>query len=60
VIHLRLPEPGSHRVRVQLPEAIRADGDLWEIEWLRLTVEDGLMTPRPVTVLSPDAVTEGR
>lgn len=60
VIHLRLPETGSHRFRVQLPETFRADGDIWEIEWLRLAVEDGLMTPRPVPVLSPDAVTEGR
>ncbi len=60
VIHLRLPEPGSHRVSVQLPETFRADGDQWEIEWLRLTVEDGMRTARPVPVLSPDAVKEGR
>jgi hypothetical protein len=60
VIHLRLPEPGSQRFRVQLPEALRADGDVWEIEWLRLTVEDGLRTPRPLRVLSLDGVTEGR
>jgi hypothetical protein len=60
VIHLRLPEPGSHRFRVQLPETFRADGDHWEIEWLRLTVEDGLRTARPVPVLSLDAATEGR
>ncbi len=60
VIHLRLPEPCSHRFRVQLPETFRADGDLWEIEWLRLTVEDGLMTPRPVPVLSLDAPSEDR
>lgn len=68
VIHLRLPEAGSHRFRVELPESLRADGDIWEIEWLRLTVEDGLHTARPVPVLpleplpvQPlDAVTEGR
>ncbi|MEA5411844.1 hypothetical protein VB737_08700 [Synechococcus sp. BA-120 BA3] len=60
VLHLRLPEPGSHRFRVQLPETFRADGDLWEIEWLRLTVEDGLRTPRPVPVLSLEVPLEGR
>ncbi len=60
VMHLRLPEPGSHRFRVQLPESFRADGDLWELEWLRLTVEDGLRTARPVPVLSLDGAMEGR
>jgi len=47
-LHLRLPERGSYRFRVELPEALRADGDLWEIEWLQLTLTDGLRTAWPV------------
>ena len=59
-LHLRLPERDSYRFRVQLPEAFRADGDAWEIEWLQCTVEDGRMTPWPVTVLPLAGAVEGR
>jgi len=58
--HLRFPERDSYRFRVQLPEAFRADGDAWEIEWLQCTVEDGRMTPWPVTVLPLAGAVEGR
>ena len=59
-LHLRLSERDSYRFRVQLPEAFRADGDSWEIEWLQCTVEDGRMTPWPVTVLPLAGAVEGR
>ena len=59
-LHMRLPERDSYRFRVQLPEAFRADGDAWEIEWLQCTVEDGRMTPWPVTVLPLAGAVEGR
>ncbi len=50
-LHLRLPGRDSWRIRVELPEDLGGDGDPWEIEWLQLTVEDGLVTPWPVAVL---------
>lgn len=50
-LHLRLPERDSWRIRVELPEDFRGDGDPWEIEWLQLTLEDGLVTAWPMTVL---------
>ncbi|MEA5441655.1 hypothetical protein [Cyanobium gracile] len=59
-LHLRLPERGSYRFRVELPEVFRADGDAWEIEWLRLSVEDGRMTAWPVPVLTLAGAEEGR
>jgi hypothetical protein len=59
-LHLRLPEHGSYRFRVALPEAFRVDGDAWEIEWLQLTVEDGRMTAWPVSVLPLGGAVEGR
>ncbi|MDM7952845.1 MAG: hypothetical protein QUV07_06485 [Cyanobium sp. CZS 25K] len=58
-LHLRLPERGSYRFRVELPEALRADGDLWEIEWLQLTLTDGLRTAWPVPVLPLARAAEG-
>lgn len=59
-LNLRLPERGSYRFRVKLPEEFRLDGDAWEIEWLQLTVEDGLMSAWPVAVLPLDGALEGR
>jgi hypothetical protein len=50
-LHLRLSERDSYRIRVELPEHFAGDGDRWEIEWLQLTLEDGLVTPWPVPVL---------
>ena len=57
-LHLRLPERGSYRFQLQLPEAFRADGDAWEIEWLQFTVEDGRMIAWPVPVLPLAGVVE--
>lgn len=59
-LHLRLPERGSYRFRVKLPEKVLADGDTWEIEWLQLSVEDGRMTAWPVPVLPLAGAVEGR
>ena len=59
-LHLRLPERGSYRFRVKVPEEFRLDGDAWEMEWLQLTVEDGLMTAWPVAVLPLNGALEGR
>ncbi|MCT0207650.1 hypothetical protein [Synechococcus sp. CS-1332] len=59
-LHLRLPERGSYRFRLQLPEEFRVDGDTWDIEWLQLSVEDGRMTAWPVSVLPLDGAVEGR
>ncbi|WP_216903299.1 hypothetical protein [Synechococcus sp. CCY 9618] len=50
-LYLRLPERDSWRVRVELPEDFRDAGEPWEIEWLQLTLEDGVVTAWPVTVL---------
>ncbi|MCP9833254.1 MULTISPECIES: hypothetical protein [unclassified Cyanobium] len=59
-LHLRLPERGSYRFRVRVPEEFRVDGDAWEMEWLQLTVEDGLMSAWPVAVLPLDGALEAR
>jgi hypothetical protein len=57
--HLRLPEPESIRVRVDLTERLDDGGEPWEIEWLELVLEDGLVTPIPVTA-PPLRVSAGR
>lgn len=51
VLHLRLAEPGSYRVRVTVPEAFAPQDDPWEIEWLELVVEDGIRTVFRVPLL---------
>ncbi|MBW4529420.1 MAG: hypothetical protein KME02_01905 [Aphanothece saxicola GSE-SYN-MK-01-06B] len=58
-LHLRLPERGSYRFQVKLPEEFRGDGDVWEIEWLQLSVEDGRMIAWPVPVLPLAGAVEG-
>ncbi|MCT0198683.1 hypothetical protein KQ313_03155 [Synechococcus sp. CS-1325] len=49
--HLRLPVPGSYRLRVTVPEAFGPQDDPWEIEWLQLSVEDGVKTAFRVPLL---------
>lgn len=49
--HLRLAEPGSYRLRVTVPETFSPQGDPWEIEWLQLSVEDGVKTAFRVPLL---------
>ncbi|MFS6827412.1 hypothetical protein [Cyanobium sp. ATX-6F1] len=46
--HLRLDEPRSVRVRVELPPTLAGGG--LELEWLDLLVEDGVVTPWPINV----------
>ncbi|MEA5416457.1 hypothetical protein [Synechococcus sp. BA-132 BA5] len=59
-LHLGLPERGSYRFRVHLPEEFRTDGDAWELEWLQLSIEDGRRTAWPVPVLPLVGAVEGR
>jgi hypothetical protein len=46
--YLRLSEPTSVRLRASLPDPLA--GGALELEWIRLLVEDGVVTPWPVAV----------
>jgi hypothetical protein len=46
--YLRLAEPASVRLRASLPDPLA--GGALELEWIRLLVEDGVVTPWPVAV----------
>lgn len=52
VLHLKLRERASLGLRLTLPETIADGGEPWEIEWLRLVLEDGVLSPHPVAVLT--------
>ncbi len=47
--HLRLAQPESIRVQFDLSEQLDDGGEPWEIEWLELQLEDGIVTPFPVS-----------
>lgn len=51
VLHIKVSEPASLGLKLTLPETIADGGEPWEIEWLRLVLEDGVLSPRPVAVL---------
>jgi hypothetical protein len=50
-IRFRLRQPDSYRFRVSLSDRI-ADGGI-ALEWLELSVEDGIVEPWPAPVLEP-------
>lgn len=52
VLHLKVGEPASLGLRLTLPETIADGGEPWEIEWMRLVLEDGVLSPHPVAVLT--------
>ncbi len=52
VLHLKVSEPLSLGLKLTLPETIADGGQPWEIEWLRLVLEDGVLSPRPVAALT--------
>ncbi len=52
VLHLKVGEPASLGLRLTLPDTIADGGEPWEIEWMRLVLEDGVLSPHPVAVLT--------
>lgn len=58
-VHLRLPRSLSLRVRADLTEQLEDGGGPWELEWLQLVIEDGVVSPGPVVTLSLNPGLEG-
>ena len=59
IIHLRLPRSQSIRVRADLMERLGDGGGPWELEWLQLVIQDGVVSPGPVAALPLNPHLEG-
>jgi hypothetical protein len=59
IVHLRLPRSQSIRVRADLMERLGDGGGPWELEWLQLVIQDGVVSPGPVAALPLNPRLEG-